>query len=473
MDELPPPPAGISEEDWHATPPAVQALVVLLLQRLQGVEARLNQTSRNSSKPPSSDPPSAPPRPPKVPRGRQAGGQPGHPGSTREPPPADQIHETIHVYPTCCPECASELSSSLPDVLPLVTTYVWEIPPVVPHITAYAHHTVGCPTCQTPVWTEQRPMGAPPGAFGPRATALAAVLHGRYRLSDRETADYLATVWQLPISLGSVVATHERMSAALAPVDAAILAEVQQQDHGNADETSWREGGKRCWLWTLTTDKATSYGLFPGRGRSALEVLLGPAWRGVLGCDRWSAYRSQPDERRQLCWAHLTRNLRALAEAEGLDGLWGAQALLHVETLWQLWAQVRAGWLDRVQLREALRPVQESLHHLLVRGTSHPWKRVAGFSRDVLRQWDALWTFVRVDDVEPTNNAAEQALRPAVLWRKGCFGTRSAVGSRFVERMLSVVMTCRQQQRNVFAFLISALQAAWAGLPAPDIFAPA
>jgi transposase len=243
------------------------------------------------------------------------------------------VHETIHVYPPHCPECATALAPDLPDVLPLVTTYVWEIPPVLPQITAYVHHTVGCPTCQTSVWTDQRPTGAPPGAFGPRASALVSLLHGRYRLSDRETADYLATVWQLPISLGSIVALHEQMSTALAPVDAAILTEVQQQDRGNADETSWREAGRRCWLWTLTTTTATIYRLLPGRGRASLLVLLGDTWRGVLGCDRWSAYRALGDDRRQLCWAHLTRNLRALAEAPGLDGLWGAAALAQVETM--------------------------------------------------------------------------------------------------------------------------------------------
>jgi len=473
MDDIPPAPLGITEDDWNATPASVRALVTLLLQRLQLLEARLNQTSRNSSKPPSSDPPSAPPAPPKVPRGRKAGGQVGHAGISREPPSPDQINETIELYPSHCPDCATSLPRTLPDVAPVVTTYLWEIPIVMPHVTAYVHHTVSCPSCQARVWVEERPHGAPPGAFGPRATALATLLHGRYRLSDRETADLLTTVWHLPISLGSVVGCGERTSQALAPVDQAILAQVQQQHIGNADETSWREGGKRVWLWTLTTPTATVYRIHTRRGRSALSELLGSVWHGVLGCDRWSAYRSLPDERRQVCWAHLTRSLRGLADGAQADDLWAAQVLLHVDTLWQVWAHLRAGWLDRLQLHAALRPVQEDIHRLLTCGTTHPWRRVQGFCRDVLRHWEALWTFVRVEGVAPTNNAAEQALRPAVLWRKGCFGTRSAKGSRAVERLLSVIATCRQQKRNVYAFLTAALQAAWANQSAPDIFAPA
>ena len=205
MDDIPPASFGISQDDWNATPAAVRALVMLLLQRLQNLETRLNQTSRNSSKPPSSDPPSATPAPPKVPRGRNAGGQVGHVGTSREPPPPDQIDQTIDLYPSQCPDCATPLPSTLPDVAPVVTTYVWELPVVVPHVTAYVHHTVCCPTCQARIWVDQRPSGAPPGAFGPRATALATLLHARYRLSDREPADLLATVWQLPISIGSVV----------------------------------------------------------------------------------------------------------------------------------------------------------------------------------------------------------------------------------------------------------------------------
>lgn len=473
MNAIPPPPPGITDDDWNATPAAVRALVVLLLQRLQEVEVRLKQTSHNSSKPPSSDPPSAPPTPPKVPRGRKAGGQVGHPGVTREPPPPDQIDETIALYPSHCPDCATTLPRTLPDVAPVVTTYVWEIPVVVPHVTAYVHHTVSCPTCQARVWVDQRPSGAPPGTFGPRATALATLLHGRYRLSDRETADLLATVWQLPISTGSVVRCGERTSEAIAPVDQAILTHVQQQDSGNADETSWREAGKRVWLWTLTTPTATVYRIHERRGRSALYDLLGPVWHGVLGCDRWSAYRSLPDDRRQVCWAHLTRNLRGLADGAQADDLWAAQMLLHVDTLWQLWALLRAGWLDRRHLHQALQPVQAAIQVLLALGTTHSWRRVQGFCRDVLRQWDALWTFVRVEGVMPTNNAAEQALRPAVLWRKGCFGTRSTAGSRAVERLLSVIATCRQQGHNVYAFLTAALRAAWANQPTPDIFAPA
>ena len=106
---------------------------------------------------------------------------------------------------------------------------------------------------------------------------------------------------------------------------------------------------------------------------------------------------------------------------------------------------------------------------MLVAGRQHEWKRVAGFSRDVLLQWEALWTFLRVEDVEPTNNAAEQVLRPAVLWRKGSFGTQSEAGSRFVESMMTVVATLKHQKRNVLDYLTAAHEAALHGEAAPSL----
>jgi len=85
---------------------------------------------------------------------------------------------------------------------------------------------------------------------------------------------------------------------------------------------------------------------------------------------------------------------------------------------------------------------------------------------DLVPRWDALWTFLDVEGIEPTNNAAERALRPAVLWRKGCFGTQSEAGSRFVARMLTVSTTCPQHARPLFPYLVDAVTAYWANQPA-------
>lgn len=454
-----------------ATPASVQALVVMLLDRLRELEARLNQHSQNSSKPPSSDPPSAPPRPTKTPRGRPRGGQVGHVGTTRPLLPPEQVDEIVPLYPDRCPACQTALTLTLPEVMPPVRTQVWDIPPIQPYITEYQQHTLACPSCQTLIQAPL-PTDAPPGAFGPRATALAALLHGRYRLSERETADFLAAVCGLPISLGSIARCCERVSVALEGVDAAVQALVQTQAVANIDETSWRQDGRRVWLWTMVTSSATCFRIAASRGRTALLALLGEQFTGIVGSDRLKAYNILPDRRRQLCWAHLLRNLRHLADYQHPDSWWAERMLTQVEMLFLAWHAYRNGLFDRVGLQQALLPIRTAMRELLSIGRAIKWYRVAGFSVELLSHWDALWTFSTTEGVEPTNNAAERALRPAVLWRKGCFGTQSADGSRFVERVLTVTATCVQQGRKLFEFLVQALCAAWSGQPAPVLISP-
>jgi transposase len=478
MDEHAPAPLNIPADDWAVTPASVRAVVLALFPlveqvavleaKLRDLEAKLNQTSQHASKPPSSDPPSSPPRPAKTPRGRQRGGPPGHEGHQRPLVPPEQVDRVVSLHPEACPVCQSALDAALPDGAPIARTQVWELPVMTPCITEYQHHTVCCPTCQTRVVAD-RPQDAPPGAFGPRATALIALLHGRYRLSDRETAAVLADVFGLPLSLGSIATSCARVSTARAPIDAAIQPAVQAQDVANVDETGWKEAGQRCWLWAATTPVATCFRIAKSRGRPSLWALLGAAFGGIVGSDRMKAYNGLPDGQRQLCWAHLTRNLRALAEYGHPDSPWAVPALVEVDARFVAWHAFCAGHIDRAGVQAALIPVQTAVRDLLMRGQTTAWYRIQGLSGELLTHWDALWTFSTVPGVEPTNNAAERVLRPAVLWRKGCFGTQSASGSRCVERMLSVTTTCRQQGRQLFAFLTDAVAAAWAGQLAPAL----
>lgn len=472
MEEQAAPPAGIPLADWEATPASVRVVLVTLLERVLDLEARLKLTSRNSSKPPSSDPPSAPPRPAKTPRGRKRGGQEGHEGTTRELVPPDQVQELVPVYPTACSQCQTALSPDLPDALPITRSQVWELPAIIPIITEYQHHTVCCPHCQTLVWDPRRPIGAPEGGYGARVTALVALLRGEYHQSERDVSAFLHTLCNLPISLGSVSRCCERTSSALAPVYNDIADEARDQAIANVDETSWREMGKRVWLWTMVTSVATLFVIAASRGAGALSTLLGDKFDGIVGSDRAKAYNSLSDERRQVCWSHLDRNVAALAEYNHEQSGWAKALLSEIDALWKHWKAYREGAIDRTGLEQALIPVQAAIRTRLEAGVKNPWHRVSGMSKELLDHWPALWTFVTTEGVEPTNNAAERALRPAVLWRKGCFGTRSDAGSRFVERFLTVATTCRQQQRELFPFLVQAIEAKWAGQPAPALVSP-
>lgn len=468
MDE-PPRPTELSEETWQATPREVRLFLALLVEKIAALEARLHQTSQNSSKPPSSDPPSAPPPPVKTLRGKPKakGAQPGHPDQQRTLLPEDQVHQVVPVHPTCCPHCHDMLPATLRPVCRPERQQVWELPEVQPVVTEYHYHTVCCPGCGDLV-TAPRPADVPPGAFGPRVVALIALLHGRYRISHREVVNLLAMVWLLPISLGSVAHLQQVASVAIAPGQAEVQAAVTQAAHVNVDETSWREGTRKPWLWVAVSAGATLFLLQYGRGKKQLQTLLGEQWRGLVTSDRLSAYNSLAVARRQLCWAHLVRNLRGRAEAHGP---WQADAvalLALAEEVLVIWACFREGALDRQTMQGMLRAIQHAMWQVVEPG-QHQQNTLGSLCADLVPRWDALWTFVEEDGMEPTNNSAERALRPAVLWRKGCYGTQSAEGSRFVERMLTVSATCQQHARPLLPYLVDTITAYWADQPAPKL----
>jgi transposase len=244
---------------------------------------------------------------------------------------------------------------------------------------------------------------------------------------------------------------------------------VQAQGVAQVDETPWRENRQQRYLWVAVTVVATLFWV-ARRSRAALEAALGAPFGGIVGSDRYKAYAHLPPTQRQLCWAHLQRDWRFFQERDGPVGVWGEAGMQLIGNLFASWHRFRSGVIDRAVLQGELAPIQAELQALVERGRDElPWEKARGFCRDLLAVWPALWTFVTVEGVEPTNNAAERALRPAVLWRKGCYGTDSSAGSRFVERIMTVTTTCRQQQRQVLPFLADAVRAHWAGLPAPTL----
>src|SRR5262249_37008462 len=161
-------------------------------------------------------------------------------------------------------------------------------------------------------------------------------------------------------------------------------------------------------------------------------------------------------------------NFQSLIDRGGGVAVWGADLLALSQLVFRLWHLFREGTIDRATLQAAMGPVQAAVRALLVVGSRRA-HAPEGMCQELLTQEVALWTFVREEGVEPTNNAAEQALRPAVLWRKGCFGAHSAEGNRFVERILTVSATCRKQHRHLLTFVTQAVEAYWAGCPAPAL----
>jgi transposase len=467
------PPAPRTLEDALALLDVVCAEVVALRAenaqlraRVQELEAQLGQNSTNSSRPPSSDPPEMPPRPPAPPSGRRRGGQPGHAPYQRALVPPEQVDQLVTHWPSHCRGCQAPLGAE--PVGEPVRHQVTELPPVRAVVTEHQLQHVRCGACGTTTCAGL-PADVPARAFGPRLQATVAVLAGRYRLSRREVVGMCTDVLGAPLAVGSVDRLCHATAAALAAPVADLEQAVQEAPAAHADETGWREAGQRRWLWVVVTTLATVFTIAPSRGRGVIQGLLGERFAGYLISDRWAAYTWLAPTQRQVCWAHLKRDFQKLVDYGGPGRPIGQDALRLLGGLFGAWADLRADPTQRPRFVRRARQYQWRLRRLLERGQQCRCDKTANFCTALLKLWPALWTFVTVPGVEPTNNAAEQALRPAVLWRKGSFGTQSAVGNTFVARLLSVAATCKQHDRSLLAYLTAVCTAAQAGQPIPSL----
>ena len=469
--------AVLPAEVWAATPEAAQGLIVALVAGLAEVAAlrdevrelqtQVRQHSGTSSRPPSSDRPGAPRRPAAPPSGRGRGGQPGHVAHQRGVVPPERVDRIVDHRPPTCGQCAAALPGDAPSA-GFVAHQVTDLPPVRAVVTEHRRHRVTCPACGTAT-RAALPADVPTGAFGPRLQATVAVLHGQYHLSQRQVADVCGTLLDAPLVAGSVAGLCRDTAVALEGPVAAVGATLPAAPAVNADETRWPHARRTAWLWVVVTELATVFTIATSRGSRVIKALLGDDYAGVVGSDRYSGYAWLDDTCRQLCWAHLKRDLRALVDRGGTAKAVGTAALALVHDLFAVWHQFRAGHLDRAGLSAQMQPVQDAFDTLLEDGLAGPDPRAATLCRSLDRLWPALWTFVDAAGVEPTNNAAERALRPAVLWRKGSYGTQSEGGARFAERLLTVSATCRQHGRSVLDYLTDACTAVQRGLPAPAL----
>jgi len=441
------------------------AVIEQLVGRIGELEERLRQNSQNSSRPPSSDAPAVRRPEKRPPSGRKPGGQPGHEGHQRLLLPEENVDTIVPVKPGRCWRCGTGLHGS--DPAPR-RHQVTELPRVRPHVTEYQLHTLSCAQCGQRT-AAALPGGVPAGAFGPRLEATVAVCTGVYHLSRRTTVGLLADLLGVDMALGTVSACEEAVSAAVAEPVAAAHAYVQQQDAVHADETGWCERRQRAWLWVMVSAWVTVFLVHRRRSTAAARALLGDLSRAILITDRWSAYRHWAVAQRQLCWAHLRRDFTAFTERGGAAARVGRAVLQDTDTMFARWHRVRDGTLTHRQFWLEMRPLRQRIEDQLRCGTVLADAKTAATCRDLLALRPALWTFIDLPGVEPTNNAAERALRPAVLWRRRSFGTHSAAGSRFAERLLTVAATLKQQGRNIVDYMTAACDASLHGTSAPSL----
>lgn len=444
----------IPEDVIAHQPPEAQAIIRLLLARIEALEARLKKTSRNSSLPPSSQHPHAKPASPKKPSGKKPGGQPGHPKYERALIPIIDCQEVIACKPTQCRRCGHRISGSDPEPL---RHQVWDVPEIKPLVIEYQRHRLSCPCCGETTCAPL-PAGVPLGQAGPRLIALVALLMGSFRQSKRRVSLFLEQVLGQPCSPGWVVKLQSQATAALRPAYKELAGQLPTQKTLAIDESPTKEGRLKAWLWTCVTARFTVFAMRTTRAATVLHELLTEQFDGAVTCDRAKMYWSLP--RLQWCWAHLKRDFQALIDSDDRQvQRLGHDLMRPTRELFRHWSRYRDGTITRVGLKRLMYPIRDEVDGLLLRGAWSGNARLTGMCNELQNHRDRLWTFLEVEGIEPTNNASERSLRHAVIWRKLSFGTQGARGSRFVETILTVVETCRQQSRSVFAFVTDSVHA--------------
>jgi transposase len=461
-------PAPLPPDIWAALPPAVVALlkwqaeqIARLTARVAALEAQLGKDSTNSSKPPSTTHPHAKPPRARSKSRRSPGGQPGHAKHERDLVPTEQCQAMVPCLPTACRRCGRPLTGTDPEPL---RHQVWELPEIEPLITEYQQHRLvcscGCSTCGP------LPHGVPTGQAGPRLIAFAGLLMACFRQSKRRAAQFLSMILHQPASPGWMVALQNRVAQAVQPAYDELAQQLPSQPVLLIDESPTKQGRLKAWVWTFVAATYTFFACRTSRAAEAPLQLLGQCYAGVINCDRARMYWAFG--RLQWCWAHLKRDFQALIDSPcTIRKRLGHDLMRPTKELFALWQKVRDGTMSRREFRHQMEPIRARVEGYLLRGYFDA--RVSGFCKELLEHSERLWTFVEVPGVEPTNNGAEQALRHAVIWRKLSFGTQSAGGSRFVERLLTVIETCRRQRRNVFQWLVEAVQADLDGQSTPSL----
>jgi transposase len=432
--------------------------------------AQARKDSSTSSKPPSSDivKPKPPPRPDGAPR--TIGGQPGHPKHERPPFPAQQItHFQEHTL-AACPGCGGPLRRN-GDFAHVVQQVDIATPPLV-----IEQHTSPEYWCERCAKGYKAPMPLPiakGGLVGPGLTALIAFLKGPCHASFSTIRTFLRDVVGVTISRGELSKIINKVSDALAAPYEELLRRLPDEPLVNGDETGHKCNGQPWWTWCFRAELYTLYHIDPHRSADVLMDLLGKEFKGILGCDYFSAYRRYLRECGvilQFCLAHLIRDVKFLTTLPDVrDRRYGAELRAALKELFDVFHQREQ--LDPGVFQTLLQAARDRVLRVGLAGpaTQHGQNLAKRF-RD---HGAAYFTFVTTPGVEPTNNLAEQAIRFVVIDRHITHGTRSAGGRRFAERIWTVIATCVQQGKSVYTFLCAAVGKWFAGEPAPSLLATA
>lgn len=443
--------------------------------KLKSKIAQLEKNSTNSSKPPSSDNPQDKNSKPKTENRNnlkkpKPGGQPGHKGSNRELIPVEQVDDLIDYYPEECKNCGKVLpqDETASEVGEPFRWQIAEVETIKPIITEHQAHTSLCECgCQTSATLPPEVLSS---NFGPRLSSIIAYLAAVLHVSRRGTREFCETLLNISIALGSVQNLLEDTSEALEPIDKELKEALPEEPVINSDETGWRDR----WLWIFVASTFIYFKVAKSRSSEVLVDVLGKVYKGILCVDRWGAYTKYHKGLFQICWAHLKRDFLGILKigeaTQSEDAIAFAQTMEKLrKRLIAVWYRFKAGHISRAELIKKTKSIKNAMKRCLKQYMHSEERCVQTLANNLLKRFHDLFTFIFYEGVEPTNNIAERGIRPAVQWRKICFGNRSDNGAVLTSRLLTVTRTCWLQKRNPLEFLVAAITAHRSGQAAPSL----
>jgi transposase len=422
------------------------------------LKERLNINSSNSSLPPSKS--TKKEKNNRKSSGKQSGGQRGHKGYHRELLPSDKVDSIVSCkLPSDC-ICGGKINSDGD----FMRHQVHELPILKLKVTEYQLAKGCCENCHRKQ-IASLPEDITWGITGPRLTGFMSNLTTKYGLSRREQRSFLEEYFQFHISLGTVFNKQKIVNAALELPVSELLPIVKESVSVHADETGHNRDGKNQWMWGFISSRAAHFSIHASRGRKVLRSMMSD-FKNILISDRYAVYNCFDSSQRQMCWAHLKRDFKKVSEKKDKAIARIGKKLLERESnLFKIWHEFKSKKISRNELIWQAKPIQRDIGELLEQGSyTDPKLRVMRFCKNLLENFNALWTFLENEHVEPTNNHAERSLRHSVIWRKKYFCTRSDYGTEFVARSASIHTTCQLQGKSSFKFLCEVLQNYFAGI---------
>jgi len=426
--------------------------------------AHLSKNSSNSSKPPSSDI-VKPPRKDGAKGKRKRGGQKGRKGVNRNLFSPESVDEVIILPLGNCPDCDSslELSKERDPIVQQVAELLEK--PI--KVTEYHRPAGECPCCNDTYYAPLPEGVIEKQLFGPRLQSLIGYMKGTLGVSYSELQQFYSDVVGVKVSTGLLANVVKRVSLALKAPYEELGTTVSKQDSLNIDESGWKNEGERYWVWIFCNSAIAYFTISKSRGSKVLREVLGEVFDGIIISDFFSAYVKYATALQQFCLAHLIRDIKFLTTLPDTQSKeFGEQLLKHFKKLFALWHE-RTDYPPEVfpiRVKRLQRKLYTYLHEVeLEKGKALTLKK------RLIKHWDRLFTFADYELCEPTNNLAEQNLRHTIRIRRHTQGTKSLWGREWIARSMTVLETCKKQNKNVWEFFNQAVNAYYFNTSAPSL----